>query len=75
MWSANDSSAISIHTPTRGVTRVVVVVVVFVDISIHTPTRGVTNKNGVKTGFTVISIHTPTRGVTAIFHKNIFKFL
>ena len=35
---------ISTHTPTRGVTQIVVKIVISAKISTHTPTRGVTEK-------------------------------
>ena len=58
------SFKISIHTPTRGVTAIIVPLSFCADISIHTPTRGVTEATRRLGQFYFISIHTPTRGVT-----------
>ena len=57
-------SRVSIHTPTKGVTVLLLQRYVREIVSIHTPTKGVTFQytNGWhKTG---VSIHTPTKGVT-----------
>ena len=63
---ANDC-AISIHTPTQGVTRDVERLKDDFDISIHTPTQGVTCTGGFSHYELPISIHTPTQGVTNVF--------
>ena len=58
------SCFISIHTPTRGVTRYEWYPKCKLSISIHTPTRGVTGDSFELSYIEQISIHTPTRGVT-----------
>ena len=56
--------AISIHTPTKGVTYGASGREIIKKISIHTPTKGVTVPGALlRHGFR-ISIHTPTKGVT-----------
>ena len=62
-WSAF-VCVISIHTPTRGVTRAFTIIFFSINISIHTPTRGVTMEYVQDVSEKLISIHTPTRGVT-----------
>ena len=60
----NNQIAISIHTPTQGVTLATDIDTLDKRISIHTPTQGVTIKLSTNVGDIVISIHTPTQGVT-----------
>ena len=55
---------ISIHTPTQGVTLVLIFDSLKSVISIHTPTQGVTVIPGIISRAEYISIHTPTQGVT-----------
>ena len=55
---------ISIHTPTKGVTRFSSQAWLGSQISIHTPTKGVTNLQRCIFLQFKISIHTPTKGVT-----------
>ena len=55
---------ISIHTPARGVTTMLLEDHILETISIHTPARGVTILENVTSGEIKISIHTPARGVT-----------
>ena len=56
---------VSIHTPTKGVTKVdLPAIVVFLVVSIHTPTKGVTSGTLPGGGSDSVSIHTPTKGVT-----------
>ena len=55
---------VSIHTPTKGVTRWSLCYPLCVDVSIHTPTKGVTSINRQKGVSLIVSIHTPTKGVT-----------
>ena len=62
---------ISIHTPTKGVTRKKAVEVIIISISIHTPTKGVTVCGKSHARFRDISIHTPTKGVTIFPRKSI----
>ena len=55
---------ISIHTPAKGVTKIIQVLISLIEISIHTPAKGVTLL-GLEPGSLVkISIHTPAKGVT-----------
>ena len=56
--------AVSIHTPTRGVTDDGHAFNGFEWVSIHTPTRGVTLLSVRRELIHPVSIHTPTRGVT-----------
>ena len=65
------SIAISIHTPTKGVTKIGDVCMGVRDISIHTPTKGVTYQNELNVIKQFISIHTPTKGVTC---KSLYLF-
>ena len=55
---------VSIHTPTKGVTKDAVQETFYNDVSIHTPTKGVTQKTIKSDFFSLVSIHTPTKGVT-----------
>ena len=62
---------VSIHTPTKGVTRLRKWFLKEYDVSIHTPTKGVTFKSDA-TDFPIpVSIHTPTKGVTTMTLENI----
>ena len=58
---------VSIHTPTWGVTRVLLTYTVKEDVSIHTPTWGVTFHPRSWKPIREVSIHTPTWGVTMTF--------
>ena len=60
-----DAYRVSIHTPTKGVTKNKVVYVPPVYVSIHTPTKGVTKSDYALNLTSFVSIHTPTKGVTA----------
>ena len=56
---------VSIHTPTKGVTFIPLVIKHHQTVSIHTPTKGVTIL-AIKLVLNIcVSIHTPTKGVTA----------
>ena len=57
--------SISIHTPTKGVTKARLDIQAVHGISIHTPTKGVTASNRPLLLKKQISIHTPTKGVTS----------
>ena len=58
-------NAVSIHTPTQGVTRIMFIIKTGIEyVSIHTPTQGVTLANLYAQGSLTVSIHTPTQGVT-----------
>ena len=63
---------ISIHTPARGVTYIIIFYTLSVLISIHTPARGVTPLQLSIESDNFISIHTPARGVTLC---NLISFL
>ena len=55
---------VSIHTPTKGVTRFAKLKYVTLKVSIHTPTKGVTMIGVTRISVFLVSIHTPTKGVT-----------
>ena len=55
---------VSIHTPTQGVTVLVIHQAHALHVSIHTPTQGVTVVWVFTHFHVVVSIHTPTQGVT-----------
>ena len=55
---------VSIHTPTKGVTHILLALHDVSRVSIHTPTKGVTKDFGVGRWNGYVSIHTPTKGVT-----------
>ena len=60
------SWAVSIHTPTKGVTSAFLQVRALQRVSIHTPTKGVT-LHLLHLGIAEkVSIHTPTKGVTQL---------
>ena len=61
---------ISIHTPTKGVTKSGEAKTYTIAISIHTPTKGVTADLSTDTDINQISIHTPTKGVTSTNRHN-----
>ena len=65
-----DGKIISIHTPTKGVTKGVEKMGKRRSISIHTPTKGVTVLNFCIIQVSNISIHTPTKGVTISQYRN-----
>ena len=56
--------AVSIHTPTQGVTLVMCYGTPCIRVSIHTPTQGVTVLCPDHVNDLLVSIHTPTQGVT-----------
>ena len=58
--------AVSIHTPTKGVTAIAAAIHITADVSIHTPTKGVTQQDNSTDDTKHVSIHTPTKGVTRI---------
>ena len=60
---------VSIHTPTKGVTRDLGKKLLTPSVSIHTPTKGVTEIQHEVTSVDDVSIHTPTKGVTLPFSK------
>ena len=55
---------VSIHTPTKGVTRHLNLICSVCHVSIHTPTKGVTLTERPRVHGESVSIHTPTKGVT-----------
>ena len=55
---------VSIHTPTKGVTKPFYFPSACLSVSIHTPTKGVTISNRGVLQEMAVSIHTPTKGVT-----------
>ena len=55
---------VSIHTPTKGVTRRGCAAYATTWVSIHTPTKGVTRYFLANESDIQVSIHTPTKGVT-----------
>ena len=59
-------SAVSIHTPARGVTHQRGEAQTLLEVSIHTPARGVTCDNLPHAALHRVSIHTPARGVTVL---------
>ena len=63
---------VSIHTPTQGVTFLLVVVYHSNKVSIHTPTQGVTIGGLDQQIKSKVSIHTPTQGVTRIIWISIY---
>ena len=56
---------VSIHTPTKGVTKLRCDKSKELRVSIHTPTKGVTQMPFVQYKALHVSIHTPTKGVTS----------
>ena len=60
------SVAVSIHTPTKGVTGVAFGWSSQAKVSIHTPTKGVTLHSCEVNIRDIVSIHTPTKGVTGL---------
>ena len=60
----NHTSLVSIHTPTKGVTRSSPEPSPWLAVSIHTPTKGVTVFWLHLECSRIVSIHTPTKGVT-----------
>ena len=60
--------AVSIHTPTKGVTPRRIAVKRRQYVSIHTPTKGVTINQYYDQMRYKVSIHTPTKGVTQNLH-------
>ena len=64
---------VSIHTPTQGVTFLLVVVYHSNKVSIHTPTQGVTFLLVVVYHSNKVSIHTPTQGVTPFSRSDIIS--
>ena len=62
---ASIMNAVSIHTPTQGVTNRAAVREPDINVSIHTPTQGVTAIGASSQNKINVSIHTPTQGVTA----------
>ena len=58
------SVIVSIHTPTKGVTKTFFYLCTMKKVSIHTPTKGVTPTSVKPCRPTTVSIHTPTKGVT-----------
>ena len=63
-WSLQYDTLVSIHTPTKGVTRSILVHGTLKGVSIHTPTKGVTIAAFSSYPSIKVSIHTPTKGVT-----------
>ncbi len=70
VYTVDGCICISIHTPTKGVTRLNELFCKFIRISIHTPTKGVTAEAMASKKTAGISIHTPTKGVTTTFDIN-----
>ena len=64
--NGNDNTkAVSIHTPTKGVTLAFTDTDGAIQVSIHTPTKGVTPLlSALILHRADVSIHTPTKGVT-----------
>ena len=60
---------ISIHAPTRGATKFVLIRLCCIKISIHAPTRGATVDVAETVRVYDISIHAPTRGATGVGGK------
>ena len=58
------SREVSIHTPTKGVTKYYSYISAHQHVSIHTPTKGVTRGSPAPSNKVIVSIHTPTKGVT-----------
>ena len=58
------SVSVSIHTPTKGVTKPHPAESADDRVSIHTPTKGVTCHHQRQMCKRKVSIHTPTKGVT-----------
>ena len=59
-----EAKAVSIHTPTQGVTEFFSLFTQRQKVSIHTPTQGVTGCLVIIDSIKEVSIHTPTQGVT-----------
>jgi hypothetical protein len=62
---SNHNRQVSIHAPTRGATKVVMLSVVGSLVSIHAPTRGATDVRRIDPFAYWVSIHAPTRGATS----------
>ena len=71
----SSSVKVSIHTPTKGVTEMVVINDNGKAVSIHTPTKGVTWCTRKRYYHIHVSIHTPTKGVTIVYFDKCIKKL
>ena len=69
--NVNKAQAVSIHTPTKGVTHDKFYNSKSSTVSIHTPTKGVTLQQANVNKAQAVSIHTPTKGVTQPYHSTI----
>ena len=66
-----NNKKVSIHTPTKGVTKEHGEWWLPDAVSIHTPTKGVTHYQQTSGQKINVSIHTPTKGVTGIGYHHV----